>query len=453
MKFSGGLAGAACTALLAAQSVAGIELNTNDQESVKRAASTAAYKMMTFYPGNKTGGIPGLLGDPYYWWEAGAMFGSLIDYYYYTGDTSYNAVVTEGLLWQTSPTRDFMPENQTRSLGNDDQGFWGLAAMSAAEVNFPNPPSDQPQWLALAQAVFNSQANRWNTESCGGGLKWQIFTFNNGYNYKNTISNGCFFNIAARLGAYTGNKTYNDWAEKTWDWSQSVGLISPQYQFFDGTDDTKNCSELNRIQWSYNAGVFMYGAAMMYNQTESDVWKDRVQQTWDASKVFFTGTNNQIMYEVACEPSANCNVDQQSFKAYLARWMAASLKVAPFLRDQMMPYLVASANAAAQSCVGGTDGITCGTRWDASGWDGLYGVGQQMSALETIQSTLIDSAPGPLSNITGGTSQGDNTAGSGGDRDPSQPDRPITTGDRAGAGIITFLILVGLLGGAWWMIA
>lgn len=42
----------------------------------------------------------------------------------------------------------------------------GIAAMSAAEFNFPNPPPDEPQWLALAQAVFNSQAPRWNTESC-----------------------------------------------------------------------------------------------------------------------------------------------------------------------------------------------------------------------------------------------------------------------------------------------
>lgn len=31
--------------------------------------------MMQFYPGNKTGGIPGLFGDPYYWWESGAVFG------------------------------------------------------------------------------------------------------------------------------------------------------------------------------------------------------------------------------------------------------------------------------------------------------------------------------------------------------------------------------------------
>lgn len=30
------------------------------------------------------------------------MFGSLIDYWYYTGDEQYNALVTEGLLFQVS---------------------------------------------------------------------------------------------------------------------------------------------------------------------------------------------------------------------------------------------------------------------------------------------------------------------------------------------------------------
>lgn len=112
-------------------------------------------------------------------------------------------VVSQALLFQTGPDNDYMPPNQTKSEGNDDQGFWGMAAMSAAEVKFPNPPDDQPQWLALAQAVFNSQAERWDNTSCGGGLRWQIFTFNNGYNYKNSISGGCFFNVAARLGYYS----------------------------------------------------------------------------------------------------------------------------------------------------------------------------------------------------------------------------------------------------------
>ena len=203
-----------------------------------------------------------------------------------------------------------MPPNQTKDEGNDDQGFWGLAAMSAAEANFPNPSPDQPQWLALAQAVFNSQALRWDNSTCAGGLRWQVFAFNNGYNYKNTISNGCFFNVAARLYAYTGNQTYGDWAERAYDWVGAVGLMSNTYQFFDGTDDTANCSTQNHIQWTYNAGIFLYGSAMMWNKTGSDTWKQRTSSIWTAASVFFTGTNNQVMYEVACEPSNNCDVDQ-----------------------------------------------------------------------------------------------------------------------------------------------
>jgi mannan endo-1,6-alpha-mannosidase len=95
-----------------------------------------------------------------------------------------------------------MPANQTKSEGNDDQGFWGMAAMSAAETKFPDPPSTSPGWVALAQAVFNTQAVRWDSTTCGGGLRWQIFTFNNGYTYKNSISNGCFFNLGSRLAMY-----------------------------------------------------------------------------------------------------------------------------------------------------------------------------------------------------------------------------------------------------------
>lgn len=55
------------------------------------------------------------------------------------------------------------------------------------------------------------------------------------------------------------------------------------------------------------------------------------------------------MIEIACEPGANCNIDQQTFKEYLARRMAASVKVAPWTHDTIMPLIRASALAAASS--------------------------------------------------------------------------------------------------------
>jgi mannan endo-1,6-alpha-mannosidase len=168
------------------------------------------------------------------------------------------------------------------------------------------------------------------------------------------------------------------------------------------------------------------------------------------------------MFEIACEPRANCNVDQLSFKAYLARWMAGTAKVAPFTHDTINKRLRGSAVAAAKQCTGGARGITCGTRWYEDGWDGSYGVGQQMNALEIFQSNLGDLVPGPLSNSTGGTSKGNPAAGTGPDGATSGgggggggragSTDPITTGDRAGAGILTALVVVFVLGGAWYVV-
>ena len=226
---------------------------------------------MTYYTGNRTGDVPGNLPAPYYWWQAGAMFGSLIDYYYYTGDSTYNDVLIQGMLFQAGPEDDYMTPNQTKTEGNDDQGFWAMSAMSAAEQKFPDPPSGKAGWLELTQAVFNTQALRWDNQNCNGGLRWQIFAFNNGYDYKNTISNGVFFNLAARLAVYTGNDTYAEWANRAYDWTAAVGFMTPDYKFWDGAHTPANCTDINRIQWTYNIGVYLLGAAHMYNFVRSPI--------------------------------------------------------------------------------------------------------------------------------------------------------------------------------------
>lgn len=129
--------------------------------------------------------------------------------------------------------------------------------------------------------------------------------------------------------------------------------------------------------------------------------------------------------------------------------MAATTKVAPWTADQILPLLASSAQAAAQSCSGGNDGATCGTKWTQSGWDGAYGVGQQMSALEVIQSNLIKKVSGPVSNSTGGTSKGNPSAGTGTSTHVDNAPGIIGTKDKAGAGVLTAVVLIGLLGGGY----
>lgn len=95
------------------------------------------------------------------------------------------------------------------------------------------------------------------------------------------------------------------------------------------------------------------------------------------------------MYEFACEPQNSCNNDQYSFKAYLARWMSQSAIMAPYIADFVWTLLARSATAAAAACTGGDSGEVCGTRWYVGGYDGVFGVGQSLSALETVQSLLL----------------------------------------------------------------
>lgn len=270
--------------------------------------------------------------------------------------------------------------------------------MSAVERQFPSPPSTSPQYLPLAASVFNDLASRWDLTSCKGGLKWQIFPSNIGYDYKNTPSNGGLFHLAARLARYTGNQTYVDWAEKSWNWMSAVGLFDVRYNVFDGTDDKINCSQVDHTAWTYNAGMLLSGASVLSNYTNSPLWQERATGLLTAAAFsFFTPFPNasDIMYEPACEKATVCNNDQLSFKAYLARWLATSTQMIPDTTDAVMKLLRSSALAAVGACSGGSDNQTCGTKWYVGGWDGTSGVGQQLAALEAVQGLLVNSTESP----------------------------------------------------------
>jgi len=164
------------------------------------------------------------------------------------------------------------------------------------------------------------------------------------------------------------------------------------------------------------------------------------------------------MYEESCEDATTalgtCDQDQLSFKAYLARWMAATAQLVPSTSSTIMAYLRTSATAAALQCDGGTKGTICGEHWTAnSTYDGTYGVGQEMSALSVIQSNLITSAPALVTNTTGGTSEGNAAAGTtSGSNADGTVDSPVTTAGKAGAGILTAILICGCVGGVVFLV-
>lgn len=133
----------------------------------------------------------------------------------------------------------------------------------------------------------------------------------------------------------------------------------------------------------------------------------------------------------------------RSFKGYLHRWMASTMKLAPYTAPTIMPVLRSSAKAALQTCTGGPNGRMCAFQWRGGVFQGNAGAGEQMNVLAALLSVMDPtSVRGPLTNSSGGTSGGSLVAGTGGDMNIfDQSYRPITTGDRAGAGIVTAVLL------------
>ena len=256
--------------------------------------------------------------------------------------------------------------------------------------------------------------------------------------------------MGARLARYTGNTTYSDWAEKTWDWMWGVGLIDNEnYAVYDGAHIETNCTDIFKAQFSYNNAVLAQGAAFLNSMNDGKgPWKQRLEALVDHGlKTFFV---NNAATEIACETSNSCNTDMLTFKGFLHRWYANIAQLTPDLSDKIMPVLQKSAAMAIKQCTGGDNGRQCGLRWSTGKYDGKSGAGQEMSALGAVISLLAPKAKAPYTYKDGGTSKSDPNAG--GKSDNIQKHfKPITTGDKAGAGILTFLVLGSACGMFGWM--
>ncbi|KAF2111056.1 putative glycosyl hydrolase [Lophiotrema nucula] len=405
-----------------------LDIDVNSADSIKSAAKTFADSIVTFYNSRLEGQAVGIFDDPYFFWEDGAAWNALIEYSSLTGDKQYNKIVAAALNAQSSDDLNFMPPNQTKTLGNDDQAVWALAALTAADTGFGEKPASG-EWIDYAKNVFDNQVLRWDDTSCGGGLKWQIFSFNSGYNYKNSLTNGAFFLLSSRLALATGNKTYSDWAEKSFEWAKTIGLVSDTYSVYDGTDDQMNCSQINHIQWSWDLGVYTEGAAALYNFTNGDSkWKDAVTGFANAGTVF-QDESTKVLSEVACESNGKCDTDQRAFKGLLARSLARAAVYAPFVASNLTPAVQASGKAAAAACSGKGVNLKCGMKWTEANESKDVtsvkenGLSEALSAFEAVQALLYANAPTgaiPANGTTTNAPSGSPTASKTGNAQPAQ---------------------------------
>ena len=87
-------------------------------DSIRVAAASVVYGLQALYNGNRTGGVLGKWPfPPYYWWESGAAWGGMVNYWHFTGDNSYVNVTYEALVSQIGPTNDFiLPQEKSNTV-------------------------------------------------------------------------------------------------------------------------------------------------------------------------------------------------------------------------------------------------------------------------------------------------------------------------------------------------
>jgi mannan endo-1,6-alpha-mannosidase len=161
---------------------------------------------------------------------------------------------------------------------------------------------------------------------------------------------------------------------------------------------------------------------------------------------FFPTSNGGIFEEVVCEPSESCNDNEILFKGLVSSWLSFTALLVPSTYSTILPYLQTSAKAAALSCTG-HDNNTCGVRWYQSKYDGWIGMEEQISATNLFVANMIQfNTSGPVTATTGGNSTSNPTQGANDSSSSTTKQSTITTGDKAGAGILTVVFVVGWVG-------
>lgn len=375
--------------------VGAINVDLSSQDSICSLARTVADGIADYYNPDETGYFNG----GYYWWVFSQLFHSLMDYTYVCGDDAYLDMIHEGITSQLGDYNDFRPSLQIRNIGNDDQTFWGLLALNAHRHGMA-PPSDSLSWLQVGQNVFNEVYERWDPDTCGGGIRWQILPDHSGYNYKNSISNGNLFLMSLQLFDFTRNQTYYTVSSQLWDWVSEVGFVADNddgvLSVKDGANVDESCSEFTHSEWSYNYGTYLGAFGLLYRATNSNnmtlenqlKWSNLTNSMMEGVETFFD-SDSDVMYERTCQLTSTCNNDERCFKSILSRNMASLARSHTSSDKVIQGFLELSAKGAMDSCSGGDNGVTCGLSWTEGKWDGEYGLGEQMNALLILVS-LID---------------------------------------------------------------
>jgi predicted alpha-1,6-mannanase (GH76 family) len=249
------------------------------------------------------------------WWNSANALEAVIDTMALTRDRRY--LDTVATTFEKHRAGNFLNEFY------DDEGWWGLAWVKAYDL------TKDPRYLDMAKRIFDDMKGGWD-ETFGGGIWWR-----KNRRYKNAIPNELFLTLAARLHQRTrgdrGPGSYQDWAQREWDWFEATGMINDRNLVNDGLN--RQGKNNGGTTWTYNQGVILGGLTEMYKITHKRSYLQRAESVADAA--IRALVNSDGILTEPCEGNSDCGGDGPQFKGIFMRYLGQLYAVSkkPAYRD------------------------------------------------------------------------------------------------------------------------
>ncbi|TPX63076.1 hypothetical protein SpCBS45565_g06900 [Spizellomyces sp. 'palustris'] len=298
---------AACLVGLAS----GATLDVTNKAALGDATHKAVSNLVSLYSAEKQAGktTEGAFDQSNVsWYVSGIIWGMVFDNSHYNGDRAQDTVAGSAMLEATfKETGDLLGgaqrtiQEKLRGKWNDDLGWWSLSMMSAVEAYDKNVfiPGGA-KFVDVAALTWNEILEQWDETTCNGGIYWSRNREDPSANkrtFKSVITHSQFVELGARLAIATGNTTYLNWSDKVYNWMKTSGLVTADWAVLDGAN-APTCTQVDRTEWSYNAGTLMGALAYMYKATKMGTYLDDAKKLLPVAIGKFT--QNGIINEPVC---------------------------------------------------------------------------------------------------------------------------------------------------------
>lgn len=302
---------------------------------------------------------------------------------------------------------------------NDDIAWWALATALGAEIGGVGATTPLGStFLNITEITFEQmfETDQLDNE-CGGGIYWARNRKDSSANralYKSTITNVEAIILGVKLYQLTGEKSYLDRSIQIYDWLLGPsGIVTQGGVVYDGVYAT-NCAQIVKTEHSYNAGLFLGGAALLYSTTKNQKYITDSKIVLRNFEAVFT--RNNIVID-PCELSGNCKQNQAQFKgvAIFSLCYVYELSNDDALKNQVKTWIEASSDAMLKTC---DSNWSCSNFWLPNATNVPKDVHNQINAVfvgnarSLVAQVKVEGLPLPAPKGSQGTSDGNSNGGS-----------------------------------------